>query len=745
MNAKNNPAGHSRYLWLTLSAFVLFLVTFVLYLQAVRDRDRASESRRRSFLIAEALRQSSNDLTRIARAYVVTGDPAYRQQFDKVLDSRDGKTASIAGYQNIYWELLQPVARRYCPDCRAIPFVKAIREAGFTEEEFEDLKSAKDQSDMLAATEYAAMELADPAYAPDITRRSQAITMLHDAAYNKAKANIMGAIGAFNRKADARTRAAVYSAESYADKLRMVFVIFCVLLLSLLAAMRIRIASILGGSVQELHARIARLGSGDFSASIPVQKGKESSILGWLSETQANLARIDARRKEAEARIRYLAHFDVLTGLPNRLQLQERATRAFGRARQEGQPLALMLLDLDLFKDINDTLGHGVGDALLVDLARRLRALGGKGDTVARVGGDEFIFLLFGVSEERAASAAQRILDVIAAPYQVEHHELNVSGSIGIAMYPFHGGDFELLSRRADAAMYQIKREGRHGYTFYSMQLEAHKVRGLKITGALRQALARGQFRLVYQPQVSARDGSLVGAEALIRWTHPELGEVPPTEFIPIAEDSGLITSIGEWVLRTAVRQACIWMRSGLPPAVIAVNLSAIQFRHPGFPSQVTTILEEEGLPAEYLELELTESVAMRDPGGAIAIMDALHERGVRMSIDDFGTGYSSLNHLKKFKVYKLKIDRSFVRDICTDVDDRAIVGAVTHMAGSLGLLTIAEGVETPEQLDILKAQGCDELQGYLVSKPLSADQFEAMVRAGALGPCKARGWGTQP
>lgn len=734
MNVKSNPAGYSRYLWLTLGAFVLFLVTFILYLQAVRDRDRVSESRRRSFLIAEALRQSSDDLTRIARAYVVTGDPAYRHQFDEILDARDGKTALVAGYQNIYGELLQALMQSSCPECRAIPFVAVIREAGFTEEELEDLKSAKNQSDLLAATEYAAMELANPTYAPDIAQRSQAIAMLHDAAYNRAKASIMGSIGAFNRKADVRTRAAVYSAESYADKLRMAFVVFCVLLLSLLAAMRFRIASILGGSVQELHARIARLGSGDFSASISVPKGREFSILGWLSETQANLARIDARRKDAEERIRYLAHFDVLTGLPNRLQLQERAVQAFGRARQEGKPIALMLLDLDLFKDINDTLGHGVGDALLMDLARRLRELGGDDDTIARVGGDEFIFLLFGASEAGAASAAQRILDVISAPCQVEHHELNVSGSIGIAMYPSHGEDFEVLSRRADAAMYQIKRDGRHGYTFYSMQLEAHKVRGLKIANALRQALARGQFSLVYQPQVSASDGRLVGAEALIRWTHPELGEVPPAEFIPIAEDSGLIISIGEWVLRTAVRQARAWMRDGMPSLVIAVNLSAIQFRHPGLPSQVTTILEDEGLPAEYLELELTESVAMREPDRAIAIMDALHERGVRMSIDDFGTGYSSLNYLKKFKMYKLKIDRSFVRDIYTDVDDKAIVEAVTHMAGSLGLLTIAEGVETREQLEILKAQGCDELQGYLVSKPLNADQFEAMIRAGTLG-----------
>jgi EAL domain-containing protein (putative c-di-GMP-specific phosphodiesterase class I) len=278
--------------------------------------------------------------------------------------------------------------------------------------------------------------------------------------------------------------------------------------------------------------------------------------------------------------------------------------------------------------------------------------------------------------------------------------------------------------------MYRVKQEGRHGYRFFTAEMQARSARHLLLVQALRQALEHDQMQVHYQPQISLHDGRIIGAEALLRWTHPELGAVSPAEFIPAAEDSGLILPLGEWVLRHAVRQAKFWMQDGADPLVMAVNLSAVQFRQPDLPSLVTRILDEEGLPPEYLELELTEGVAMHDPQGAIAVMNNLHERGVRMSIDDFGTGYSSLSHLKKFKVYKLKIDQSFVRDISTDPEDKAIVSAVIHMAQSLGLLTIAEGVETAGQLAFLREQGCDEVQGYYYSRPMPADQFAAFARA---------------
>ena len=433
-------------------------------------------------------------------------------------------------------------------------------------------------------------------------------------------------------------------------------------------------------------------------------------------------------QKNADERIQYLANFDALTGLPNRIQLDDQLKYALSQAKRNDGYLAVMFLDLDRFKDINDTLGHSIGDAFLVEVARRMRSLLREGDTVSRLGGDEFILLLPRSDARGAAQIAQKLLNAIAEPFQIEQYDFVMTASIGIALYPGDGADIVTLSKSADTAMYRAKQDGRNCYRFFTAEMQARATRSLQLVNALRHALERGQLQVHYQPQVSMRDGRIIGAEALLRWQHPELGNVSPAEFIPAAEDSGLILPIGEWVLRTAVRQLKCWMDKGHPAMVIAVNLSAVQFRHPSLPDLVTSILNEAQLPAEHLELELTEGVAMYDPQGAIAVMDNLHERGIRMSIDDFGTGYSSLNYLKKFKVYKLKIDQSFVRDISTDLEDKAIVAAIISMAKSLGLQTIAEGVETAEQMLFLREQGCDEVQGYHYSKPLSAAQFETFA-----------------
>ncbi len=435
--------------------------------------------------------------------------------------------------------------------------------------------------------------------------------------------------------------------------------------------------------------------------------------------------------KRSEERIHYLANFDSLTGLPNRTQLNGHFNRARGLARRSNGHLALMFLDLDHFKDINDTLGHSIGDALLIELANRLRLVLRSEDTVTRLGGDEFILLLPGVDAPGAASVAQKLLDAIAQSYRIEHYDLILTASIGIAVYPGDGEDLEALSKSADIAMYRSKQEGRQCYRFFTAEMQARSERNLQLVNALHYALERGQLHVLYQPQVAMRNGGIIGAEALLRWRHPELGMVSPAEFIPIAESSGLILPIGEWVLRSAVRQAKAWIGDGHPPLIMAVNLSAVQFRQPDLPELITRILDEEGLPPEYLELELTESVAMHNPQSVIAVMNNLHERGVRMSIDDFGTGYSSLSYLKKFKVYKLKIDQSFVRDISSDPEDKAIVSAIISLAKGLGLQTIAEGVETAGQLTFLSEQGCDEMQGYLFSKPVAVEQFEALLAQG--------------
>ncbi|WP_292433106.1 EAL domain-containing protein [Methylobacter sp.] len=436
-------------------------------------------------------------------------------------------------------------------------------------------------------------------------------------------------------------------------------------------------------------------------------------------------------KKFTEERIHYLANFDSLTGLPNRTQLNDHLKYALSLAKRSNGHLALIFLDLDHFKDINDTLGHSIGDAVLIELAKRLPMILRTEDTVTRLGGDEFILLLPGVDAIGAGHVAQKLLSVIAESYQIEQYTLTLTASIGIALYPEDGTDLETLSKSADTAMYRAKQEGRQGYRFFTPEMQAHLARNLRLVNALRQALEYEQLHVYYQPQVSMQDGRIIGAEALLRWQHPELGMVSPSEFIPIAEDCGLILPIGEWVLRTAVRQAKAWLEDDFDSLIMAVNLSAVQFRHPDLPELVTRILNEEGLPPKYLELELTEGVAMHSPQDAIAVMDDLHERGIRMSIDDFGTGYSSLSYLKKFKVYKLKIDQSFVRDISTDPEDKAIVSAIINLAKSLGLKTIAEGVETAGQLAFLREQGCNEMQGYLFSKPVPIEQFEALLKQG--------------
>ncbi|QDF99825.1 bifunctional diguanylate cyclase/phosphodiesterase [Azoarcus sp. DD4] len=450
------------------------------------------------------------------------------------------------------------------------------------------------------------------------------------------------------------------------------------------------------------------------------------------------VARDISERKRAEAQIQRLAHFDQLTGLPNRTLLKDRFRYALGIAQRSGGAFAVMFLDLDHFKNINDTLGHDLGDQLLVEVGRRLESVLRAGDTVSRQGGDEFVFLLPDTDAEGAGSVAAKLLEITSQPYVLGNHELSATPSIGIAMYPDDGKDMDTLARNADAAMYHVKRDGRNGFRFFTEEMQARSARTLVLAGALRHALERDQFSLHYQPQVSLRTGRLVGAEALLRWTHPELGPVSPAEFVPIAESNGLIVQIGEWVLRRAATEARRWTDAGLPPLVVAVNLSAAQFRHPNLPEVVSRIVEEAGLPPRQLELELTEAMAMDNPQAAIEVMDRLYACGIRMSIDDFGTGYSSLGYLKRFKVDKLKIDQSFVRDITEDADDKAIVTAIINLADSLGVLTVAEGVETSGQLDFLRRQGCDAVQGYYFSKPLPAQAFEAYARQAGAGPLVA-------
>jgi diguanylate cyclase (GGDEF)-like protein/PAS domain S-box-containing protein len=436
------------------------------------------------------------------------------------------------------------------------------------------------------------------------------------------------------------------------------------------------------------------------------------------------------QRKATEDSIRRLAHFDPLTGLPNRALLSDRAAHALQISHRSQEPMALMFIDLDHFKKVNDTLGHDIGDRLLVAVSQRFHAALRNQDTLSRTGGDEFVLLLPGTDAAGAAHVAQKLLLLAREPYQIDHHELSITPSIGIALYPSDGADYGALAKCADAAMYLAKQGGRNASCFYTAEIQTRSTRMLLLENALRRALERGELQLHYQPQRSLHGPAVVGAEALLRWQHPELGWVSPAEFIPIAESSGLIAPIGEWVMRTALRQLKTWTDRGMRPITMAVNLSAVQFRQKNLPEMVSGILRASGVDARWLELELTESVASEDPIGATAVIRGLHACGVSMSIDDFGTGYSSLSYLKQFKVSKLKIDQSFVRGVTDDPDDQAIVSAIIDMARSLGMRTVAEGVETEAQMEFLRSRGCDEFQGYLFSRPLAPDGFEAFMQA---------------
>jgi len=429
------------------------------------------------------------------------------------------------------------------------------------------------------------------------------------------------------------------------------------------------------------------------------------------------------------AKMAHLAHHDFLTGLPNRVLLTERLAQAIGLARRRGKQVALLFIDLDFFKHINDSLGHVIGDRLLQAAADRLVSGVRKTDTVCRQGGDEFVILLSEIEQvEDAARVADKLLLAFANPALVDGHELHVSLSMGISVYPDDGLSAEAVLQNADTAMYYAKANGRNNYQFFRTDMNSRAVQRLFVESSLRRALKLGEFLLYYQPQIDLVSGAMTGAEALIRWQDPQLGIILPAQFVPVAEESGLIVPIGRWVLREACRQVRKWQDAGLATVPVSVNISAAEFRHKDFLAGVAQILAETGLAPHFIELELTESILMHDATSSASVLAALKAMGMKLAIDDFGTGYSSLSYLKRFPIDTLKIDQSFVRDVATDADDASIVGAVIEMGRNLKQRVIAEGVETSAQLDFLRAQHCAEGQGFHLGRPLTADAFGQLL-----------------
>jgi len=432
--------------------------------------------------------------------------------------------------------------------------------------------------------------------------------------------------------------------------------------------------------------------------------------------------------KEDEAQIRFLAEFDVLTSLPNRMRLIDRTEQAIAHCKRTQQSLAMIVIDIDRFKQINDSLGHQAGDQLLVQLAGRLQALCLAQDTLSRLSSDEFVLLRLDCDATGATALAEQILPEILKPCLVQGHELVLSASIGIALFAEDGQTFHELYKHADIAMYRAKELGRNTYCFFTAQMQKYHTRHLTLENAMRRAIERNELQLAYQPQLSLQQQQLIGFEVLLRWQHPELGFISPAEFIPLAERTGLIIPIGEWVLNSALAQLASWRAAGKTELTVAINLSPLQFRQTDLFFKLERLLDQYQVPASAVELEITESAMMDDPIEAARLIEQFSNRGCKIAIDDFGTGYSSLSYLKRFALSKLKIDQSFVRDLLTDADDKAIVSAIISMASSLDLSTIAEGVETAAQQEMLQQLGCDDIQGYYYSKPLSAADATAFI-----------------
>lgn len=500
-----------------------------------------------------------------------------------------------------------------------------------------------------------------------------------------------------------------------------------------------------GAHVATIWENLLRSSGGQRSTNENITKAGDTIICEWYNTSLVDehgqligvtsLAQDITEQKLAEQRLNHLAYHDDLTGLPNRALFHDRLTQAMAVSGRHNELAGIMIMDLDRFKDINDTLGHAVGNKLLQAVASRLKHSLRESDTVARLGGDEFAIALIDAEvAEDIAQIARKLIDTFAQPFLIDDHELYVTCSIGITLYPVDDKNIPSLLRNADSAMYLAKESGRNCFRFYSAALTARAERRLAMETELRHALERGEFQLHYQPQIEIATGRVAGLEALLRWRHPEKGTVPPSEFIPIAEDSGIIVPLGEWVLRTAFLQAKAWRDQGLPETCIAINLSARQFRQGQVVPLTMKLLDETGLPPRCIEFEITESLFIEEGNSEIATMlNGLRALGISLSIDDFGTGYSSLSYLKRFPIDKLKIDQSFVRGITTAPEDASLVKAIIAMAHSLNLKTIAEGAETESQYQFLRRHHCDVVQGFFCSHPLPVEEATALMRAGGV------------
>ncbi|GGW51938.1 putative bifunctional diguanylate cyclase/phosphodiesterase [Alishewanella tabrizica] len=708
---------------LTILVFIVFVFSFFVYVDAERDIDNANNIRLHSFLLADELRQSSDDLTRMVRTYAVTGETRYRQHFDEILAIRNGDAPRPEDYHFIYWDLVDASNQRPRPFAKSHALLARMREAGFTEHELSQLTLAKEASDALAKIEQQAMALVATG---DPTLSKQALAMLYDDAYHQAKAGIMQPIDDIFALMSSRTDNAVNQALQQAQFLRWVFVALGITLVLLLWHLKQRELAILGVPVSQLYGLITALGRGDFTTDIAVAAGKEGTVLGWLSQMRQQLFQLEHTRQLSQERLAHLAHYDALTGLPNRLLLTERLQEAIQDAKQSKQKLALAFLDLDGFKMVNDRFGHEFGDQVLKALSLHLATLLPPQSVIARISGDEFVFLLQPLANlQDCQPCLERILHSLADPLVVQGNTLQLSASIGVSFYPQEQDiASEQLLRQADQAMYAAKQAGKNRYALFDAAAEQHTRGQLKQVDDIRLALARNEFVLFYQPKVNLMTYDCVGVEALIRWQHPTKGLLAPAAFLPAIEHHELGITLGQWVITEAFRQYELWQQLGFNMA-ISVNIAANHLQQSDFAMQLQEICRQfPNVPPSMLELEILETSALQDITGVLNTMEACAAMGVTFSLDDFGTGYSSLFYLKRLPISTLKLDQSFVRDILTDADDLAILQGVSRLADAFALSTIAEGVETTEHINKLLEIGYLYGQGYGIARPMPAAQF---------------------
>ncbi|GHG61855.1 hypothetical protein GCM10010919_06720 [Alishewanella longhuensis] len=719
----NQLTDFNMRLTLAVVIFIVFLFSFFVYVEAERAIDKAHNMRLQSFLLADELRQSSDDLTRMVRTYAVTGEERYRQHFDEIFAIRNGQSPRPENYHFIYWDLVDAANQRPRPFAEPEALLDRMRRVGFTEVELSQLVSAKQASDNLAAIEQQAMQWVASG---ELLLRDQALTMLHDEAYHQAKAGIMQPIDQLYSMMSVRTYKAVSQAERQAWRLRWVFIALGLMLALFLWHLKRRELAILGAPVTELYQRIIALGHGDFSTKIEVPKGRENTVLGWLAETRRRLYHLDHTRQLAQHRLEHIAHYDLLTGLPNRILLAELLQQRVQAAKQDVTLLVVAFVDLDGFKVVNDRYGHEFGDEVLKSLSRRLSSLIGDQNILARISGDEFVFLISTVTERSECQPLlQQALSALASPVNISGTYVHLSASIGVSFYP-QTQDIapEQLLRQADQAMYAAKQAGKNRLCLFDAEADQHARGVLKSVDDIRSGLARDEFVLFYQPKVNLKTGECIGVEALIRWQHPEKGLLAPGLFLPLIEQHELGVQLGQWVIAEAFRQYMLWQQHDIQMA-ISVNIAANHLQQANFAEQLKQICHQfPAVPPSMLELEIVETSALQDIDYILGTMKSCAALGVTFSLDDFGTGYSSLSYLKRLPISTLKLDQSFVRDILTDIDDLAILQGVSGLAEAFKLATIAEGVETDAHIKKLLEIGYYFGQGYGIARPMPAEQF---------------------